>query len=328
MGRKSGLYGQLYCQAVDSGALFPIEAATDSGDHRTFTLANRPISDVPPPVVRINGVLAGLEVSVDPNGANNTIAYSAGSAYMAGLSLTVAAGTVGSLTRPAATPNVVINSIVMSSLGVVTKLAGTEGAPGGARGAAGGPPFIPVGSILLADVTLAGTSAAAVVAVEIDNAGKERADIPGTTPDYFNGKIVCSLALPTIHTGSVVRGMYVTYRTASMQLIADITKWDVDTKKGSANLSGANDEWETSVALTKSWSASVEGYVTSPYWFDRFNQQGLVLIRLRHHKDDQYEWEGLAHVTGWKPSNPVTGAVTESITLMGSGPLTRRATGN
>lgn len=195
---------------------FPMTALTNSGDRKLFTStaalwSGRAGYD---PVVRPDGILTGGAVT--PAAGNNAVSVAALTANLAGAVEVVAAEASVSITRP--TGNVAkITSITVDSAGDIVAVAGTDGA--GAtfsetRGAAGGPPFIPVGSIEVAQVRVNTETAAPITAAQVfqvPNIHRENAGFPNfeTLPDI--GAISFFDALPAIHTGNLPKGVYASF---------------------------------------------------------------------------------------------------------------------
>lgn len=142
---------------------------SDSGDHAIFNSAanfwsNRSGYE---PVVRPNGLITGGAVSVADSGSNDVVDVAALTCYLAGVSTSVSAAADQAVTRGVTDPYI-INSVTITSAGAIAVVTGTEGtAFSETRGAAGGPPWIPTGSIEIAQVRLSSLTAAAVTADEI-----------------------------------------------------------------------------------------------------------------------------------------------------------------
>lgn len=203
----------------ESGQAFVAMAAlTDSGDKTTFKTASNPWSAKKgfTPVVRPNGLVTGGVVT--PGSANDKVDIAALTGYLAGVLKTVAAAAATSVTR-AATNVSKINSITIDSTGAVAVVAGPDGASGAfseTRGAAGGPPFIPVGSFEVVQVRLSSNVAAVVTAGEIfavPGQHQERYDYPVWDESNVEGAVTFSAALPAIHTGSLPKGVFAQYYT-------------------------------------------------------------------------------------------------------------------
>lgn len=192
-----------------------MSALTDSGDQITFestaTLWSRKSGSAP--VVRPNGLLTGGAVTV--NATNDTVNVASLTANLAGV-VEAVSGTTAAITRPA-TNVAKVNSITINSAGAVAVVAGTDGATTAfseTRGAAGGPPFIPVGSIEIAQVRVTASAAAPLLSSEIFavvGLHVERADFPIFNIDYNTGSVVFLAALPEIHTGSLPKGVFASY---------------------------------------------------------------------------------------------------------------------
>lgn len=210
-------------------------AMTDSGDQTTFTAAAKPWSQV-----------AGYEYTVVPYGlatggvitpavsaSNDVVDVAALTAYMAGATgasattglLSVSADTDISITRGLTTDTHCITSITVATDGTIAAVAGTDGtAFSETRGAAGGPPLIPVGSIEIGQVRTTSITPAPITSDEIYQVvgtHQERYDYPVWSEYPVQGKITFAAALPTIHTDSVPKKVYV---RAATPIFAEISK--------------------------------------------------------------------------------------------------------
>lgn len=204
----------LYYEAGQS--LVGMAAMTNSGDAQNFTSPDLQWSERSgyEAKVRPNGLITGGSVS--PNvGTNNSVNVAALTCYLAGV-LTAVTGAAATVTRPAAS-NKKINSITITSAGAIAVVAGTDNtAFSTVRGAVGGPPLIPVGSIEVAQVKLASNTAADVATAEIfqvPGTHTERYDYPTWSEQPESGAIKFLAALSLIHTGSVPKGVYTEYYT-------------------------------------------------------------------------------------------------------------------
>lgn len=197
--------------------LNPMAAMTDSGDHKAFSTDASLWSQKSgyEPIVRPDGLETGGAVT--PGSANDKVAVAALTCYLAGVKKTVPADGAVSVTRPTggSPPNTHnISSITINSAGTIAVVKGTDGTSHSiTRGAGGGPPLIPVGSIEIAQVKLSSSASAAITAAEIFQvvgSSCERWDYPIWEEDPFNGKITFASALPAVHEGSpaTVKGVY------------------------------------------------------------------------------------------------------------------------
>lgn len=194
----------------------PMSELTAASDALNFTSAGAPWSDRSgyAPIVRANGVLTGGAVTV--HASNNTVAIAALTANLNGAVVSVNAGTLAA-TRGASTNTHCITSLTVDSSGALAAVAGTAStAFSETRGAAGGPPFVAVGSIEIGQVRFTSTTAAVVSETEIftvPGAHVERADTPLFDIDYRMGKVVMYSAAPKIHTGNVPKKVFASYAT-------------------------------------------------------------------------------------------------------------------
>ena len=215
---------------------YPFEAAADSGDATTFEASFSPISNVAgsEPVVAPYGLLTGGAISV--HASNNTVNVAALTASMAAVSgadasgvVAVAAGTT-TITRPVTNVSKV-NSITIDNTGAIAAVAGTDGATTAfseTRGAAGGPPLIPVGSIEIGQVRVVTSAVAAVTAAQIftvPGLHVERSDYPVYALDFATGEITFATALPLIHTGTLPKKVYIRGATPLFAPIANTSDW-------------------------------------------------------------------------------------------------------
>lgn len=214
----------------------PFEALTNTGNNTSFQATFSPVSNAAgaEPVIAPYGLLTGGAITT--HATNNTVTVASLTASMAGVSgadasgvIAVAAGTA-TVTRP--TGNVAkINSITIDSTGAIATVVGTDGSTTAfseTRGAAGGPPLIPVGSIEIGQVRFASSTAAAVQSAEIyavPGLHLERADYPVYQLDFATGKVTFATDLPLIHTGSVTKKVYMRGATPLFAPIANTSDW-------------------------------------------------------------------------------------------------------
>lgn len=214
---------------------FPWEALTDAGDRKLFEGSAAPWSGRAgfEPNVKPYGLATGGKVT--PGSANDTVDVAALTAYMAGNAgaddnglVSVAAANAVALTR-GVTNGYRINSITVDSAGAVVVVVGTEGtAFSETRGAAGGPAYIPVGSIEIGQIRLTSTSAAVVKADEIKQVvgvHQERFDYPVWDVDAVNGAIEFAEALSQIHTGDVTKKVYAKFATPIFATVPKSSDW-------------------------------------------------------------------------------------------------------
>lgn len=197
---------------------YAMAALTNSGDATTFTSAATMWSGKSgyAPVVRPNGLLTGGVVTPAAAAGNNNVDVAALTCNLAGVVTSVAAAANQAITRPA-TAVAKVCSITVNSSGAIAVVAGTDGATTAfseTRGAAGGPPLIPVGSIEIAQVRVTSNTAAVITAAQVFSVvgtHVEMANYPLYNIDYTTGTVEFLAALPAIHTGALPKGVYASY---------------------------------------------------------------------------------------------------------------------
>lgn len=205
----------------------PMAALSDSGDHTTFTSAGTLWSNKSgkSPTVRPNGLVSGGAVSV--GSGDNNVAVAALTCYLAGVLTSVSADSSNTVTRATPTDTHIINSITITAAGAIAVVAGTGGtAFSETRGAAGGPPFIAVDAIEIAQIRLSSSSAAPVESSEIFSVvgtHVERYDYPLWEENYNGGSVTFADSLPLIHTGSVPKAVYAEYNTPIFSEVSPVT---------------------------------------------------------------------------------------------------------
>ncbi len=208
-------------------SLVAYEILTDLGDHKLFDASGAPWSRVAgfAPSVLPNGIKTGGLITPDSSG-NNKVLIAALTCNLAGVAISVAAGGL-TVTRTAAGGAFQINSITINSAGALANVAGTEGSAFvETRGAAGGPPYIPVGSIEVGQVRLTSNTDALVLAseiVQVPNMHMELASYPLWTVDYLNGQITFVAALPLAHTGDLAKRTYAQYYTPILVALPNVS---------------------------------------------------------------------------------------------------------
>lgn len=191
-------------------------AMTDSGDHKTFSTTATLWSGKSgyEPKIYPDGLATGGEVT--PGEVAEDVSVAALTCYLAGVLTDVSADATVAIARPAASPAGLkkICSVTINSAGAIIVVEGTDGsALSATRGAAGGPPLIPVGSIEIAQVKLTSSVSAVIASTEIfqvPGTSQERYDYPVWDEDPFHGEITFASALPATHVGSpaTYKGVY------------------------------------------------------------------------------------------------------------------------
>ncbi len=192
---------------IEAGqTLVAMAQLTDSGDHIKFTGVSGLWS----------GVAGKTPVIRPKSGANDQVTVAALEANLNGAIQSVAGADV-SISRTAGGGTYQKHSIIVNNAGALAAVAGTEGgAFSTTRGAAGGPPFIPVDAVEVAQIWLTSDTAAPIQASEIKQVPGEhfeRANFPLYTIDPYSGAVSFVSALPLSHTGSVPKRVYAEYYT-------------------------------------------------------------------------------------------------------------------
>lgn len=208
-----------------------------SSDDTTFASSASPWSNAAgaEPVVAPYGLLTGGAIT--PNtGTDDSVTVAALTAMMPGASgasattgvLSVSSGNVA-VSRGLTTDTHRITSITVDSSGALAAVNGTDNtAFSETRGAAGGPPLIPVGSIEIGQVKTTSITAADVLAseiVQIAGLSLERSDYPVYEIDYATGEITFAEALPSIHTGTVAKKVYARFSTPLYAPVPYTSDW-------------------------------------------------------------------------------------------------------
>ena len=181
-------------------------ALTDSGDNQIFNSASTLMSDKSgyQPVIRQNGLVTGGAVTV--GAGNDNVAVAGMTCYLAGVLTTVEADATNAIVRASTTNYMSISSVTITDAGAIAVLAGTEGAALSAtRGAAGGAPWIPAGSIEIQQVKTTDDTAAAITSTElfgVVGTHVERYDFPAwdtiynfnDDSDYAHVKLISELS--------------------------------------------------------------------------------------------------------------------------------------
>lgn len=191
---------------------------TDSGDLTTFDSSVSLFSQRSgfAPVIRPNGIITGGAVVPAVSASNDVVDVSAISCNLQGVVTAVSAGVDVSITRPA-TAVAKVCSVTVNSGGSIAVVAGTDGATttfSETRGAAGGPPYIPVDSIEVAQVRVTSDTSAAIAETEIYQVvglHRETAIYPDYNVSYKTGQITFLTALAAVHTGDVGKKVYASY---------------------------------------------------------------------------------------------------------------------
>lgn len=246
-------------------------ALTDSGDQTNFTSGASLWSQRSgyTPVVLPNGLLTGGEIT--PTATNNQVSVAALTLNLNGVVTTVNAGNV-TCTRPATAVSKV-NSITVNSSGALTNVAGTDGASSAfseTRGAAGGPPLIPVDSVEIGQVRFTSNTAGVVLSTEVFTTvgtHRERADSPLFEILHDSGKVRFYSALPSIHTGPTPKKVFASYAApifAEVPLASDFVPPETTHSVTSTQVYGSTMGSTSSTLNQGSFTAYLQNGVSDP----------------------------------------------------------------
>ncbi len=203
---------------------------TDSGDHQIYSLGTIWSGKSGfEPSIRPDGMVAGRNV-LSPHASTDEVTIAGFTAYVKGVLYEVSA-TSDTFTRGTGPGKAKVISITMDCGGTEAVVPGAEG--GGTtfsetRGAAGGPPLIPVSSVEIGQIRITSATPAVLTAAQIFQVvgqHAERFDFPsweehnigfGTTADSAaeqKSHIKLTSALPAVHTGPTYKNVYVQYYT-------------------------------------------------------------------------------------------------------------------
>lgn len=254
----------------ESGQQYTAFAAmTDAGDHLTYAATAAPWSGKSGYEAKVRPYGLATGGAVTATATNNQVSVAALTAYMAAVASANSDGLIsvntGTLLATRGTTNGYrITSLTVDNTGALAAVAGTEStAFTETRGAAGGPPLIPVGSIEIGQIRLTSITAAAVQASEIYQVvgtHQERWDFPVWSENPATGKITFVSALPQIHTGNVTKAVYAQVYTPLFAELSRCRDWvpaevtnsvssisNYDGPEGSVSSSIGQASWEASL---------------------------------------------------------------------------------
>lgn len=171
--------GILYYEAGQDLTAFA--ALSDSGDHTVFNSGANLWSNKSgyTPKVYPNGLATGGATTPAASGTKDLVDVAGLTCYLAGVLTSVNAVADVACVR-GTTKECSVNSITVTGAGAIAVLTGTQGDTiVETRGAAGGPPWIPTGSIEIKQVRFTAMATAVVTAAEIKST-------PGTHTEKYN----------------------------------------------------------------------------------------------------------------------------------------------
>ncbi len=314
--------------------LYDYATMTDSGDRQTFTAVPNRFSGKSgfAPTVRPDGVVSGNKmVSAAASASNDVVDIAAFTAYSGGSLKSVAAATDQAVTRPA-TDVAKVSSITMTSAGAIAEIEGTDGSDttfSETRGAAGGPPLIPAGSVEIAQVRMTSATSAAITDDEIYQVSGqhcERYDYPGfsisplglgrkakkSAETYAHVKF--DAVLPAIHTGGAAKGVAIKcYEPVLVKLSKTL---DFSPAKNSHSISttqyyGGSASSRSSSLGQASFTALVNDGIS-----DSLMAEEDEIITIQHFPDENKDPYTLTQgACAVDPSYPATGQIQVAVTI-------------
>lgn len=203
------------------------EELTNSGDNTIFfsglSFASQKWSNAngSEPDIVIDGVVNGGAVTPD-NTTNDSINIAAALYNLGGVADKQIVSSAGVVIDRPATDTHLRSVVTITAAGAFAVIQGAEGTSFSAvRGDAGGPPYVPVGDIQIAQVSYSSQTPAAVGDAEILQIAGSSMEVPtfpsfDKTGIYRSGGIIFNDPLDPIHTGDVVKGVFVQYFTPVM----------------------------------------------------------------------------------------------------------------
>ena len=201
---------------VESGfTVKAYEAMTDTGNHQLFSSTGTRFSLCEKdenvvdrrPVVTPDGVRNGCYVSPAASGAANAFDLSPGTLLIGGALVNIAGSSGVTVSRPAS-GNYRFVSITLTAVGGLSVANGADGSVVCAtRGAAGGPPWVAVGSIELATIILSSTSGPLNDTDILFT--PEYSHCPEYTLLPYTAQVRFAAPLAAIHTGTLPRSVWV-----------------------------------------------------------------------------------------------------------------------
>ena len=284
MALRANQADQALIQYESGQELVAMEQLTAGSDNKTFSASESPWSGVAgyEPDIRPDGLMTGGVISAGTG--PDEILVTAATAYQSGVAIEPAAVTQGGtpldLDRdgdPGQTDPYCIYSVVIDGSGDFALVKGAEHASAfsTARGAAGGPPWIPEGQIEVGQIRVTSADAGVVASSEIFQVvgtHTERYDYPMYSEDYGAGEIEFISALPEIHSDDVgattaTKEVYAEYYTpmfAPLEPASEFVPPETTHSQSSAQVYGGAIGSSSSSLNQGSFTAYLQDGVTDP----------------------------------------------------------------
>lgn len=282
-------------------------AMTDSGDHMVHYLSGATVFSGQSgyePDIRPNGIVTGRNL-LSTHATNNLVTVGAFTAYSKGVLYSVSS-TTATVVR-AATDVAKICSICMDEDGAIEVVEGADSAStvfSETRGAAGGPPSIPVDSVEIGQVRVTTNTAGTIDSDEIFQVvgnHTERFDYPvwntnnigdgdaADTPSQKNAYIEFSSALPLIHGAtatSAATGYKQVYAKVYTPIYAEQSRaFDFVPAEKSHSVSSQQVYNDTVGSVSSSLGQASFSALMSDNITDALIQQKNKIVTVRHYPD-------------------------------------------
>jgi len=280
-GRKAAVY-----ISTSTPALFGPELGTYDAARDTISLSTQfwHDSDQYPITILANGILTGGIISASTTAGEVNV--TALTAYQNGTSVSVAAGSVSSLTKATGTGNQIVYAIIVTTAGALSKVNGVSGVASTTLGASGGPPAVGLGSLIVGYVARPASGTSTVVSSEISLSlygGQERAHNPMPYEIHpITGKLEFVSGLAAQHTGGTAKRIYVKgyQQNATMKKVAQLIDWKLGVTRNREDTTKQNDGATSSDPGRKSYTFSANQFVADnpDLIFSHVNNQGHDFI--------------------------------------------------
>lgn len=279
------------------------------------------------PIIRINGIVSGCNVI--GGSSNDNLELEAGIVNVNGKVVTVAADISNAITR-GATETYAVHALCVDDSGVLSVVAGADGASldlTGGYGGAGQKPLIATNLVVLRYAVTYGDTAAPISSEDIYMG--ESANISHRI-DHVRGGVILYEAQEANHTGSIPRGIYASFYElagSSLQAIGKIEEASVTFVKGSPfETPNMDSNWKDFTPNREmDWKATVKKWRVDQFWVDQMldPNSDFFILKMKETASDTYRFQGVALLHGDYNLLIKRGPVSESLSFQGTGELRR-----
>ncbi len=137
------------------------------------------------------------------------------------------------------------------------------------------------------------------------------------TVDFLNGKVTF---LSANNSDDAVKVNGIDYSTVADA--ADLYDWTVDGKIDTVDVTAFQDAYHTKLSSFRGWTGTAQSYNRSDLWFPLFNAAKASYVEFWADAGGTERFVGAAFLSMNKKA-PMGGAVSEAVTIEGTGPLVR-----